>query len=95
MSPTPDVEQRLTAIREALDNADGWQTVPARQYIEHVTYLLALVQNIRRGTSLIIACPSGHPYNDANTYLDRFGRRKCRPCTNRHSAAAKRRRGRP
>lgn len=33
-------------------------------------------------------CPHGHPYNEANTFYDRFGHRRCRAC-NRARAAAR------
>ena len=32
-------------------------------------------------------CPSGHPFDEANTYVDRQGYRKCRACR-RHKARA-------
>jgi len=27
-------------------------------------------------------CPAGHAYDEANTYVDTTGRRRCRPCRN-------------
>lgn len=30
-------------------------------------------------------CPSGHPYDDANTRIDKRGSRVCRACIRRHS----------
>lgn len=39
-------------------------------------------ENTRRGAhgSLITSCPKGHPYDDANTYVDPDGARRCRRC---------------
>ncbi|MDX3068441.1 HNH endonuclease signature motif containing protein [Streptomyces sp. ND04-05B] len=38
--------------------------------------------NVLRGVrkSGITRCPAGHPYDDANTYLNRAGSRVCRQC---------------
>lgn len=36
-------------------------------------------------------CPSGHPYDEANTYVSRTGKRKCRACDRRASRRRKRR----
>lgn len=35
------------------------------------------IATMRRSKS---ACPQGHPYDDANTYVDRRGKRYCRLC---------------
>lgn len=34
----------------------------------------------RRRAASITACPQGHDYNDANTYVDKKGCRHCRSC---------------
>lgn len=39
-------------------------------------------ENLRRGANgvLLIACPAGHAYDGANTYLDPNGGKRCRRC---------------
>lgn len=45
--------------------------------------------NILRGIrkSGITHCPAGHPYDEANTYLNRAGSRVCRECGRRRNRA--------
>lgn len=51
-------------------------------------------QNVLRGDSptadnaVKTHCPTGHPYDEANTYRRDDGHRKCRACNRRMSAAA-------
>ena len=50
-------------------------------HLEPVTYK----ENAVRGDTGINSarkthCPAGHEYNERNTYLDKSGRRHCRPC---------------
>lgn len=44
-------------------------------------------ENLRRAKALISACPKGHAYDDANTYINRRGGRVCRACNRSRSAA--------
>jgi len=37
-------------------------------------------ENHRRRMALIVACPSGHPYDESNTHINVNGARKCRTC---------------
>lgn len=37
-------------------------------------------ENIRRASAVKQQCPSGHPYDDENTYLSPQGHRTCRTC---------------
>lgn len=37
-------------------------------------------ENTRRGAAVKVACPAGHPYDAANTYLNTRGHRVCRTC---------------
>lgn len=59
-------------------------------HLEPVT----LRENILRGESpsarnaVKSECPQGHPYDEANTYVDRTGRRHCRTCAKRRKAAS-------
>ena len=41
----------------------------------------------KRGTALKTHCPKGHPYDSANTRIDRQGWRHCRACHRRRSEA--------
>lgn len=34
----------------------------------------------RTGNATRTECPAGHPYDEANTYVDKTGRRHCRTC---------------
>jgi hypothetical protein len=51
-------------------------------------------ENMRRGIKgeLTTHCPWGHPYDEANTYVDKNGHRNCRACYKRknHIAYARR-----
>ena len=49
------------------------QLVP--QPVNNMRGLSRSAQNIRK-----TACPKGHPYNEANTYITPQGRRHCRAC---------------
>lgn len=60
-------------------------------------------ENLRRGETIIsghvppyrrslpAACPSGHPYDDKNTYIDAKGYHHCRACRRRRHAEWQRR----
>jgi hypothetical protein len=39
-------------------------------------------ENVRRGMGhgKETQCPAGHPYDEANTYIDKLNRRRCRMC---------------
>lgn len=45
-------------------------------HLEAVTHR----ENTLRYTQTITACPKGHEYDEANTYIDRNGARVCRKC---------------
>jgi hypothetical protein len=46
-------------------------------HLEPVTH----AENMRRGTwAQRTHCPQGHPYDEANTYVEPSGRRRCRIC---------------
>lgn len=38
-------------------------------------------ENVRRARILIIACPKGHAYDDANTRINKRGQRSCKECS--------------
>lgn len=46
------------------------------EHLEAVTR----AENIRRATALITHCPQKHAYDEANTYVNDKGHRKCRTC---------------
>ena len=55
---------------------------------------VSLRENIRRGVvgehlRRRTHCPSGHPYDDENTYRSRQGRRHCRTCLRARDVAAR------
>lgn len=58
-------------------------------HLEPVT----LAENIRRAAATKTHCPSGHPYDDANTYRTRSNHRACRTCHRMGEARRKRRLG--
>lgn len=43
----------------------------------------------RHANTVKNACPSGHPYDDSNTYVDPRGNRQCRTCRRRQGASSK------
>jgi ferredoxin-like protein FixX len=45
-------------------------------------------ENQRRAKALVVACPAGHLYDEANTYITSTGARECRTC-NRIRALAR------
>lgn len=50
-------------------------------------------ENVARGKTHVTQCPSGHPYDEANTYRwAGNGGRACRKCRNERSEANRRRR---
>lgn len=55
-------------------------------HLEPVTH----AENMRRAGLAVTHCKHGHEYAEANTYLDKRGRRSCREC-NRLRAQARRR----
>lgn len=60
-------------------------------HLEPVTH----TENTRRGArggALLIACPYGHPYDEANTHINWHGRRECRVCRERWRETANARR---
>lgn len=40
----------------------------------------AFRENVARAARLKTHCPQGHPYDIANTWLDKYGKRHCRAC---------------
>ena len=48
-------------------------------HLEPVTH----AENVRRAQATKDECPSGHPYDEANTYINPRGARECRACKNR------------
>ena len=48
-------------------------------------------ENLRRGFACITHCPSGHPYDEANTYVTPAGARQCRTCKRVHARNSARR----
>jgi hypothetical protein len=49
-------------------------------------------ENIGRGKAKIGACPSGHAYDEANTYRDPDGARRCRACNRERAGRVYKRR---
>lgn len=45
-------------------------------HLEPVTHS----ENLRRHYATVTSCPHGHPYDQANTYRDTAGKRRCRAC---------------
>lgn len=45
-------------------------------HLEPVTH----AENVRRASSAQTHCRHGHPYDEANTYIDGVGKRHCRTC---------------
>jgi hypothetical protein len=46
----------------------------------------------RHANTVKVQCPSGHPYDDTNTYVDPRGNRQCRACRREQGARSKARR---
>lgn len=44
-------------------------------------------ENILRAVALITHCPQGHAYDEANTYVNAKGHRKCRACATARDVA--------
>jgi hypothetical protein len=42
--------------------------------------VVSMKENTRRAADLITHCPKGHPYDDANVYINKQGYRLCRTC---------------
>lgn len=64
----------------------------------HLEPVTQVENNRRAGQTTLAAanaakthCPAGHPYDEANTYVDRKGGRNCRLCHNEKSRVADRR----
>lgn len=59
--------------------------------------LVTSAENTRRGFSVSRAnrakthCPSGHVYDEVNTYIDRRGKRYCRKCQNKRRSERRKR----
>jgi hypothetical protein len=53
--------------------------------------LLAHARENHGSGDLRTHCPAGHPYDEANTYVDKKGRRSCRACTRAAQQAWERR----
>lgn len=48
--------------------------------VDHLE-LVTQQENVQRGKDLLVACPSGHPYDEENTYRNpNTGHRACRTC---------------
>ena len=45
-------------------------------HLEPVTHS----ENLRRHYATVTSCPQGHVYDEANTYRDTAGKRRCRAC---------------
>jgi hypothetical protein len=45
-------------------------------------------ENVRRWARTITHCPTGHPYDEANTWTDRKGHRQCRACGRKRAHAS-------
>jgi hypothetical protein len=79
--------------------------IPEGLYIDHLCHRPGCVnpahlepvtngENVRRGNHwarTITHCPSGHPYDEANVYIER-GRRRCRTCRRERQQRRDRRR---
>src|SRR5436190_11750634 len=48
---------------------------------------VTLAENLRRRLPPPPTCPSGHPFDEANTRRNKKGQRLCRTCVNAHQAA--------
>jgi hypothetical protein len=88
--------RQLSTHRVAYELAVG--PIPAGLTIDHLCFNKVCVnpahlepvtrgENVRRYTRTIVRCPSGHPYDEANTWTDRKGKRQCLAC-NRARARA-------
>lgn len=85
-------EKMVASIPEGLviDHLCRTRNCVRPDHLEAVSQLV----NVRRGDAgvnsrSVIACPKGHAYDEANTYLYRGTHRECRAC---HRDGAKRRR---
>lgn len=66
--------------------------IPEGLTVDHLCFVRACVNprhldvvpaevNIRRAADLVTHCPQGHPYDEANTYVNKHGHRLCRACS--------------
>lgn len=80
----------------------GKGEIPAGLVIDHLCrvrhcvnpdHLEAVTQRVNvlrgAGNASVTACPRGHAYDDANTYIKRDGSRTCRACGREKAAARK------
>jgi len=83
VGPIPDGLQldHLCHNRDA--SCPGGWGCPHRRCVNpaHLEPVTSRVNTLRGKTNGAKArCPKGHPYDEVNTYVDKQGRRHCRPC---------------
>ncbi len=57
-----------------------YSDTPLDTFMERLAQAKIRTEVAEHHNAMKVVCPDGHPYSEANTYMDRKGSRRCRTC---------------